>query len=143
MADPPQSPIAPVDPPIPAPTDLRIEALETMIRGLTARIEQVAIPANPPPIALNPLPFVPPRDASLPPHLPVRNRRFDGVLSIETYRLIDRSLVLRADQVASLTSYANQIMPRLTDCVFSGDSPLLVLPFLKQLVRVADQSFLS
>ena len=143
MADPPQSPIAPVDPPIPAPTDLRIEALETMIRGLTARIEQVAIPANPPPIALNPLPFVPPRDASLPPHLPVRNRRFDGVLSIETYRLIDRSLVLRADQVASLTSYANQIRPRLTDCVFSGDSPLLVLPFLKQLVRVADQSFLS
>ena len=45
--------------------------------------------------------------------------------------------------MASLTSYANQIRPRLTDCVFSGDSPLLVLPFLKQLVRVADQSFLS
>jgi hypothetical protein len=45
--------------------------------------------------------------------------------------------------VASLTNYANQVRPRLTDCVFSGESPLQVLLLLKQLVRVADQSFLS
>lgn len=138
MADPPIDPVVPH-----APADLRIEALEAMIRALGDRIERMAIPLQPPPPICNPSPLVPSRGTNPPPHIPVRNRRFDVVLSIETYRLIDRSLVIRADQVASLTSYANQVRPRLTDCVFSGDSPLHVLPFLKQLVRVSDQSFMS
>ena len=46
-------------------------------------------------------------------------------------------------QVSGLTTFANQIRPRLSDCVFSGEYPLEVLPFLTQLVRVADQSYLS
>ena len=77
------------------------------------------------------------------PLIPIRNRRFDRVLAVDTYRLRDRSPVLRAEQVSSLTSYANQIRPRLADCVFNGNSPLQVLPFLKQIVRISDQSFLS
>jgi hypothetical protein len=114
-----------------------------MIRALGDRIERIDIPLQPPPPFCNPPPLVPSCGTNPPPHFPVRNRRFDVVLSIETYRLIDRSLVIRADQVASLKSYANQVRPRLTDCEFSGDAPLHLLPFLKQLVRVADQSFMS
>ena len=44
MADTPQPPIAPLDPTPLAPADLRIEALEAMIRGLGARIEQMTLP---------------------------------------------------------------------------------------------------
>jgi hypothetical protein len=83
------------------------------------------------------------RECSRGPNLPVRKRRFDVVLSIETYRLHDRSIVLRADQVASLTSYANQIRPRLADFLFTWEPPLHVLTFLKQLARVSYQSILS
>jgi hypothetical protein len=75
------------------------------------------------------------------PLIRIWNRRFESVLAVETYRLRDRSHVFRAEQVASQTSYAYQIRPHLSDCVFSGDFPLQVLPFRKQLVRVADQSF--
>jgi hypothetical protein len=110
MADPPIETVV-----TPAPADRSIEALEAMILALGDRIERMALPLQPPPIVHNNPLVVPPRGENPPPHLPVRNRRFDVVLSIETYRLHDRSLVLRADQVASLTSYANQIRPRLAD----------------------------
>jgi hypothetical protein len=138
MADPPIEPVV-----TPTPADQRMEALEAMILALGDRIERMAPPIQPPPIVHNIPPIVSSRGANSTPHLPVRNRRFDVVLSIDTYRLQDRSLVLRADQVASLTSYANQIRPRLADCMFTWEPPLHVLPFLKQLTRVADQSFLS
>jgi hypothetical protein len=133
MADPPIDTVVPH-----APADIRIEALEAMIRALGDRIERMAIPIQPPPPICNPPPLVPSRGTNPPTHIPVRYRRFDVVLSMKTYSLIDLSLVIRAEQVASITSYANQVRPRLTDCVFSGDSPLQVLPFLKKLVRVAD-----
>jgi hypothetical protein len=77
------------------------------------------------------------------PTIPVRNRRCAGVLAVDTYRLRDRASTLRPDQVANLTSAANQIRPRLDVCMFCGDPPLSVLPFLQQLVRVADQSHMT
>ena len=143
MADPPQPPIAPLDPTPLAPADLRIEALEAMIRGLGARIEQMTLPSHSPPSIPPPLNISPSPHGIPSPLIPIRNRRFDRVLAVDTYRLRDRSPVLRAEQVSSLTSYANQIRPRLADCVFNGNSPLQVLPFLKQIVRISDQSFLS
>jgi hypothetical protein len=127
------------------PSDPRIEAMEASIRALCERIEQMATLVQPAPINPIHIPVLPPRGANPihQPYLPVRNRRFDAVLSVESYRLLDRSPSIRAEQVASLTSYANQIRPRLADSVFGGDPPLQVLSFLKQLVRVADQSFIS
>jgi hypothetical protein len=41
------------------------------------------------------------------PLIPVRNRRFSQVLSVETYRLHDRTVALRPDQVANLTTCSN------------------------------------
>lgn len=117
--------------------------MEAMIRALSERIEKMAIPSQSPPLLSTPVSLIPNPVGIPSPLIPIRNRRFYSVLAVETYRLRDRSPVFRAEQVASLTSYANQIRPRLSDCVFNGDSPLQVLPFLKQLVRVADQSFLS
>ena len=60
------------------------------------------------------------------------------MLSVESYRLRDQSCALLPAQVSGLTTFANQIRPRLSDCVFSGEYPLEVLPFLTQLVPVAD-----
>jgi hypothetical protein len=131
MADPPQSPIAPMDTSDHVSADLRIEALEAMIRGLTARVEQIFAPVPSPSIIPNSLPHLPSRGTNPPPHILVRNSRFDVVLSIETYRLLDRSPVIHTDQVDILARYTNQIRPLLTDCVFSGDTPLQFLPFLK------------
>ena len=146
MADPTQTPIAPVEPSLPSPADLRIEALEAMVRGLGIRMEQMALPQRPSsprsPLASHDPPPDPLQD-TISPLIPIRNRRFQIVLAVDTYRLRDRSSVLHRSQVSSLTSYVNQIRPRLTDCLFTGESPIQVLPFLKQIVRVADQSFLS
>jgi hypothetical protein len=138
MADQQDVPITPVDCPLPMPADSRIEAMETMICALSERIEQMAIPSQSPPLLSTPVSLIPNPVAIPSPLIPIRNRRFDSVLAVETYRLRDLSPVFRAEQVASLTSYAKQIRPRFSDCVFNGDSPLQVLPFLKQLVRVAD-----
>jgi hypothetical protein len=75
--------------------------------------------------------------------IPIRNRRYAQVLSVETYRLRDRAEGLRPDQIGNLTAIANQIRPRLDGSHFSGDPPLSVLPFLHQLIRVANQSHMS
>jgi hypothetical protein len=125
------------------PADPIIEAMEAMIRSLSERVEQMAIPSQFHPL-LSAIVSLIPNPVGIPsPLIPILNRRFDSVLAVEKYRLRDRSPVFRAEQVASITSYANQIRPRLSDCGFNGDSPFQVLHFLKQLVRVADQSFLS
>jgi hypothetical protein len=140
-------PISPVDPPLsPAQAaDHRFAALEAMVTALGVRMEQMAIPQpspdrvpNPPFLSPPPLPDIIPS-----PLIPLRNPRFATVLSVESYRLRDRARALPPTQVSGLTTFANQIRPRLSDCVFTGDSPLEVLPFLTQLVRVADQSYLS
>ena len=62
---------------------------------------------------------------------------------MESYRLRDRTAGLRPDQISTLTTLANQVRPRLDGCYFSGEPALAVLPFLLQLVKVADQSYLS
>ena len=117
-----------------------------MVRGLGIRMEQMALhqrPSSPrSPLAYHDPPPHPLQD-TLSPLIQIRNRRFQIALAVDTYRLRDRSSVLHRSQVSSLTSYVNQIRPRLTDCLFTGESPIRVLPFLKQIVRVADQSFLS
>jgi hypothetical protein len=113
-----------------------------MVTALGVRMEQMAIPQpdrvpNPPFLTPPPLPYIIPS-----PLIPLRNPRFATVLSVESYRLRDRARALPPTQVSGSTTFANQIRPRLLDCVFTGDSPLEVLPFLTQLVRVADQSYL-
>jgi hypothetical protein len=77
------------------------------------------------------------------PEIRVRNRRYAQVLAVESYRLRDRTPALLPDDVENLTKASNQIRPRLEGCFFTGDPPLSILPFLCQLVRVADQSHMS
>jgi hypothetical protein len=75
--------------------------------------------------------------------IPVRNKRFAEVLSISSYRLTDRNEQLPFDQSVSLTQVSNQIRPRMEGYYFSGEPPLKVLPFLRHLTRIADQSRIS
>jgi hypothetical protein len=75
--------------------------------------------------------------------IPIRNRRFVEVLSTSTYRLRDRNEQLPLDQSLSLTQVSNQIRPRMDGYYFSGENPLKVLPFLRHLTRIADQSRIS
>jgi hypothetical protein len=114
-----------------------------MIRGVTSQLEQIFAPVTSHPIIPNSFPLVPLRGTDPPPHILVSNHRFNVVLYIETNLLLDRSPFIHTDQVASITRYANKVMSTLTDCLFSGDSPLQAHPFLKQLVRVSEQSFFS
>ena len=73
----------------------------------------------------------------------IRNRRFETVLNIETYRLRNRSQGITQDESGSLTKIANQLRPRMESVKFNGDPPLSFLPFLQQLTRVANQSSIS
>ena len=75
--------------------------------------------------------------------VPIRNRRFSEVLAVSSYRLIDTNENLVFDQSFSLTQVANQIRPRMEGYFFSGEQPLKVLPFLRHLTRIANQSRLS
>ena len=96
MADPTQTPIAPVEPSLPSPADLRIEALEAMVRGLGIQMEQMALPQRPSsprsPLASHDPPPDPLQD-TLSPLIPIRNRRFQIFLAVDTYRLRDRSIL--------------------------------------------------
>jgi hypothetical protein len=134
--------------------DKRLSQIEQTLNKVVdqlARLTPAAPTHLPPPQNFpgpDPIPFSRPFDPVLSPvqvpsTISVRNRRYLSVLAVDTYRLRDRTSVLRPDQVATLTSYANQIRPRLEGCFFGGDPPLMVLPFLHQLVRVADQSHMS
>ena len=71
------------------------------------------------------------------------NRRFSSLLSVDSYRLRDTTPALRPAQVASLSSIAATIRPRLEGSFFSGTPSLGVLPFLMQIVRVSNQSHVS
>jgi hypothetical protein len=75
--------------------------------------------------------------------VPIRNKRFTDVLAVTTYRLVDTNENLPYDQSMSLTQVANQIRPRMEGYFFSGEPTLKVLPFLRQLTRIANQSRLS
>jgi hypothetical protein len=116
-----------------------------MVTALGARMEQLVLPnAIPDPVPnpnfASPLPI---SDIISSPMITSRNPRFATVLSVESYRLRDRARALLPAQFSGLTTFANQIRPRLSDCIFTGESPLQVLPFLYQLVRVAAQSYPS
>jgi hypothetical protein len=73
----------------------------------------------------------------------VRNRSYDTVLSVDTYRLRDQTSALRPDQMTSLSSTAALIRPRSEGSFFSGSPSLGILPFLAQVVRVANQTHIS
>jgi hypothetical protein len=77
------------------------------------------------------------------PNIPIRNKRFSDVLAVSSYRLADTNERLPFDQSMSLTQVANQIRPRMEGYFFSGETPLKVLPFLRHLTRIANQSRLS
>lgn len=73
----------------------------------------------------------------------IRNKRFTDVLAVTTYRLVDKNENLPYDQSMSLTQVANQIRPRMEGYFFSGEHSLKVLPFLRHLIRISNQSRLS
>jgi hypothetical protein len=130
--------------------EARFQALESMILAIGEQMSRVSFPNPPtrPPLNVNPAnssAHVNDVAAELPGHpiIAIPNRRYSHVLSISTFRLRDRTSALLPDQVSNLTSAANQIRPRLEGCFFTGDPSLSVLPFLHQLVRVADQSHMS
>jgi hypothetical protein len=77
------------------------------------------------------------------PKIPIRNKRFSDVLTVSSYRLVDTNERLPFDQSISLTQISNQIRPRMEGYFFSGEAPLKVLPFLRHLTRIANQSRLS
>jgi hypothetical protein len=121
------------------PDDLqsRLEAMERMLQDLFIRIPA---PVQPP---LQD-PFAPLQPVSRDLHdIVVRNRRYEFVLSVSTYRLRDQTAALRPDQMTSLSSIAALIRPRLEGSFFSGSPSLGILPFLSQVVRVADQTHIS
>jgi hypothetical protein len=96
MTDHQDVPITPVDYPLPMPADHRIEAMEAMIRSLSDRVEQMAIPSQSHPL-LSTLVSLIPNPVGIPsPLIPIRNRRFDSGLAVEKYRLRDRYPVFRA-----------------------------------------------
>jgi hypothetical protein len=73
----------------------------------------------------------------------IRNKRFSEVLLVSSYRLVDTSENLPFDRSMSLIQVANQIRPRMEGSFFSGDQYLQVLPFLRHLTRISNQSRLS
>jgi hypothetical protein len=137
----------PQDPPVSvAPVDSeRLSQIEQTLNLVVAQLARLSPAAPLHPVPQSPVAPVAPVVTAPPatPAITVRNRRYAEVLSVDTYRLRDRSDGLRPDQVATLTSLANQVRPRLDGCLFSGDPSIAVLPFLVQLVRVANQSHLS
>jgi hypothetical protein len=103
-------------------------------------------PVEPPKSAVAPVldPLLPPpfeADRGL--DIVVRNRRFASRLSVDSYRLRYTTPALLPAQVASLSSIAATIRPRLEGSLFSGSPSLRVLPFLTQIVRVSNQSHVS
>jgi hypothetical protein len=77
------------------------------------------------------------------PKIPIRNKRFSDVITVSSYRLVDTNERLPFDQSISLTQISNQIHPRMEGYFFSGEAPPKVLPFLRHLTRISNQSRLS
>jgi hypothetical protein len=122
----------------PSPGEVRMDRIERTLQMVTSQLARLQLP---PSVAV-PVPDpVPPSTCA--PTVRVRNRRYATVLAVDSYRLRDRTEGLRPDQISSLTTLANQVRPRLDGCYFSGEPSLSVLPFLLQLVKVSDQSYLS
>jgi hypothetical protein len=126
------------------PWENRLAQLESAISTLSAQIAQIPTPAQAPDVTnVARGPELPRVLIPASPQIAVRNRRYSQVLSVDAYRLQDRTTTLRDDQLSGLTGVSNQIRPRLEGCLFGGCPPLSVLPFLLQLTRVADQSHIT
>jgi hypothetical protein len=128
------------DPTVPDPdVEERFTRLQNMLQELLLRA-----PVEPPKS-----PVAPVLDPRLPPPfeadrvIVVRNRRFAILLSVDSYRLRDTTPALLPAQVASLSSIAATIRPRLEGSLLSGSPSLGVLQFLTQIVRVSNQSHVS
>jgi hypothetical protein len=127
--------VLPVNVPIEDPDNVqsRLAAMERMLQDLSLRLtdspSQTPVGPSPGPASTH--------------GILVRNRRYDTVLSVDTYRLRDQTSALRPDQMTSLSSTAALIRPRLEGSFFSGSPSLDILPFLAQVVRVANQTHIS
>jgi hypothetical protein len=108
----------------------RLAAMERMLQVLSLRLTD---PPSQTPVGPSPGP-------ASPHGILVRNRRYDTVLSLDTYRLRDQTSALRPDQMTSLPSTSALIRPRLEGSFFSASPSLGILPFLAQVVRVANQT---
>ena len=121
--------VPPPDVTVPNPADAvdaRLAQMERLLQDLSLRVrdQSAVVPADPYAIF-------------------IRNRRYDTVLAVETYSLQDRTQVFRQDQMTTLSTTASLIRPRLEGSFFSGSPSLGVLPFLSQVVRVANQTQMS
>lgn len=114
----------------------RFAAMERLLADLNLRLP----PNQPQAEAAIVFPHVP---VASPEGIIIRNRRYKTVLAVSTYRLRDQTAALRPDQMTTLSSTAALIRPRLEGSFFSGTPSLGVLPFLAQVVRVADQTQIS
>ena len=104
-----QNPLPDRDPPVPDHSEFeaRFARLERMLQDLALR------PTISPPIAPIVDHSLPPPLAYMEPLLEVRIKRFTSSLSVDTYRLRERTTAIRPGQVSSLSSTAAVIRPRL------------------------------
>jgi hypothetical protein len=121
----------------------RLDRVERSIATLIEQLSRLPIapeaPAGPNIPAVPAMPAQPAEVAEI----ITRNKRYADVLSVTTYRLRDKSHILKPEQVATLTGLANQVRPRLEGVIFTGEPALAVLPFLAQVVKVANQTHIS
>jgi hypothetical protein len=117
--------ILPVNVPTGDPDNLqsRLAAKERMLQDLSLKL---ADPPSQTPVGPSPGP-------ASPHGILVRNRRYDTVLSVNTYRRRDQTSALRPDKMISLSSTAALIRPRLEGSFFSGSPSLGILPFWPRL----------
>jgi hypothetical protein len=128
------------DVPAPAPVQELIDCFAVMERLLADL--SLRLPINPSPPPEPAAPVAPVHQVPEAHHgMVIRNRRYNTVLAVSTYRLRDQILSLRPDQMTSLSGTAALLRPLLEgSIILSGSPPLAVLPFLSQVVRVANQT---
>jgi hypothetical protein len=116
----------------------RLDRVEPSLATLIEQLSRLPI-ASVAPVGPN-IPAVPamPAQPAEVAEIITRNERYAEVLSVNTYRLRDKSHILKLEEVATLTGLAKQVRPRLEGVIFTGEPALAVLPFLAQVVNVAN-----
>jgi hypothetical protein len=106
--------------------DRRVEAMERMLRELALRLTAtLSQPDSVPTVA----PMSQVSDDLLKGSNFIRNRRYQVVLAVSTYRLRDQTTALRPDQMTSLSTTVALIRPRLEGSFFLVPRPWLCYPF--------------
>jgi hypothetical protein len=106
--------------------DRRVEAMEHMLRELALRLTATSSqPDSVPPVAQ----MSQVSDDLLEGSNFIRNRRYQVVLAVSTYRLRNQTTALRPDQMMSLSTTAALIRPRLEGSFFLDPRPWLCCPF--------------